>query len=375
MGISEGKLKMRDDGDSDSGQRSSKNGASFTLFMIVVTLSTGVLYRFGYFLGNAIKTFELPSGDQQKKRSISRRVKFIPFPHRTLGSGDDVQCTWSTRPVNASSSTYDTIQRAVFKEGMCMPPSKINQIHIFSTAEAIECLSPTSQKHDVSVAVGGDSYTRQLFIGLADIVLGRANNVEILNAAMRRKILNQTQQELRIRHERNPSFPNIQFPCHWQCYGNEKPFSWKCSRCMNAFAERSPYAVGVVGAYVHVMKNFESSGVRQFNNTRDDIKKFISLSKRTIFASMPSYRIEMVPKKYQDEVHHDKAEQMYHELLSYLAPNIPDHPFVDFFQLTKSCFMNNCSYDGGHRSRYVNRWKAQLLLNTICEVNKESERS
>ena len=31
--------------------------------------------------------------------------------------------------------------------------------------------------------------------------------------------------------------------------------------------------------------------------------------------------------------------------------------------------MENCSYDGGHRSRYVNRWKAQLLLNTLCEYS------
>ena len=35
--------------------------------------------------------------------------------------------------------------------------------------------------------------------------------------------------------------------------------------------------------------------------------------------------------------------------------------------LLQSCYMENCSSDGGHRARFVNRWKAQLLLNLLCE--------
>lgn len=35
--------------------------------------------------------------------------------------------------------------------------------------------------------------------------------------------------------------------------------------------------------------------------------------------------------------------------------------------MLQSCYMENCSSDGGHRARFVNRWKAQLLLNMLCE--------
>lgn len=61
-------------------------------------------------------------------------------------------------------------------------------------------------------------------------------------------------------------------------------------------------------------------------------------------------------------------EQVYLGLLPIMAPHNSSRPFIDFFQLTRSCFMDNCSVDGGHVTRFVNRWKAQLLLNTICEV-------
>ena len=61
-------------------------------------------------------------------------------------------------------------------------------------------------------------------------------------------------------------------------------------------------------------------------------------------------------------------ESVYRGLLPNVAPENPEHPFLDVYESTKSCTMENCTYDGSHRSRYVNRWKAQLLLNTLCEV-------
>lgn len=85
-----------------------------------------------------------------------------------------------------------------------------------------------------------------------------------------------------------------------------------------------------------------------------EIKKFLNLTKRTIFVSMPAGS--------------NRLREVYERMLPYLAPNQPEHPFLDVFQLTRSCTMQNCSYDGSHRSRHVNRWKAQLLLNTLCEI-------
>ena len=42
-------------------------------------------------------------------------------------------------------------------------------------------------------------------------------------------------------------------------------------------------------------------------------------------------------------------------------------PFLDFFELTRACMWDNCTSDGGHRSRFVNRMKAQMLVNMLCE--------
>ena len=41
--------------------------------------------------------------------------------------------------------------------------------------------------------------------------------------------------------------------------------------------------------------------------------------------------------------------------------------FLDAFHLTKACKYENCSKDGAHRSAFVNRMKFQIILNYICE--------
>ena len=85
--------------------------------------------------------------------------------------------------------------------------------------------------------------------------------------------------------------------------------------------------------------------------------KFLSLSTRTIFMSTPS----------SDPTNSSRRDGLYESLLPNLAPRNPQHPFLDVHQLTRSCVMKNCSFDGGYGSRYIDRWKVQLLLNTLCE--------
>ena len=112
---------------------------------------------------------------------------------------------------------------------------------------------------------------------------------------------------------------------------------------------------------------FEKKG--SISGTIGEIKKFLDLVKRTVWVSNISYQVEKVPTKYREKM--GKHVPAYKALLENVAPNNSSHPFLDVWQMTHSCNMANCSYDGGHRSRYVNRWKAQLLLNTICEASDE----
>lgn len=81
---------------------------------------------------------------------------------------------------------------------------------------------------------------------------------------------------------------------------------------------------------------------------------------------MPSYVMEKVPETYKEVT---RGRQRIYWNQSVHINNF-DVRYLDFFQLTMSCLFDNCTYDGGHRARYVNRWKAQLFLNTICEYSE-----
>jgi hypothetical protein len=247
----------------------------------------------------------------------------------------------------------DFTQRNAYTEGVCIPPTLNNTLHIFSSAEAIECLSSDVQKRDIRLILSGDSYMKQLYIGLADILLSKhiSDGIEIKGRIQRSQVLYITQRKMNNRHRRsNSTFPFVQYRCEEECYGRDHPK--RCSKCMNKFSGSSrSHDVWVVGFEIHTYNRVKMQG----NVTVLLINNFLDIEEgknRTIYVSPPAGSMESV----------------YRDLLPNLAPVTPSHPFLDVFELTKSCVMKNCSIDGGHRTRYVNRWKAQLLLNTLCEV-------
>ena len=85
-----------------------------------------------------------------------RSVRFIAYPHKTLGSGTAMQCQWETRPVVNTSSDksmplLDFTQQNAYTQGICIPPTLNSTLHIFSSAEAIECLSSGVQNRDIKL--------------------------------------------------------------------------------------------------------------------------------------------------------------------------------------------------------------------------------
>ena len=162
----------------------------------------------------------------------------------------------------------------------------------------------------------------------------------------------------------NSTFPKVEYLCEHECYGLEDLD--ECSECIDAFSGNNTGHVWVVGAGIHVMnRNMDGNNVTREQKTVQEISQFLDResSKRVIFVS-PPYFIHREDYKHQQT----RMDRLYLNLMPYVAPQRPDHPFLDVHQLTKSCHMKNCSYDGNHRSRYVNRWKAQLLLNLLCQV-------
>ncbi|KAK1740048.1 hypothetical protein QTG54_008998 [Skeletonema marinoi] len=287
-----------------------------------------------------------------KASPIQRSVRFIPYPHKTLGSGSSLQCEWETRPItNASTSSelLDFTQRNAFIEGVCIPPTLHDTLHIFSSAEAIQCLSSEAQNRDIRVILSGDSYMRQLYIGLTDILLSKhiSDDKEIIENVQRSKMLSTARYWMNKRHENNATFPFVQFRCGDECYGSKTLDV--CSKCINSLSENSD--VWVVGVGIHIYERVKN----HVNGTLQEIQQFLDREEgqnRTIYVSPPA----------------GPMENVYRGLLPNVAPENPEHPFLDVYESTESCTMENCTFDGSHRSRYVNRWKAQLLLNTLCEV-------
>jgi len=316
----------------------------------------------------------------RKKNTRHKQVLFVPFPHKPIGF-ENMECTWETRdPDSLAATTFNTndgveesldlIQRAAWENGVCIPSSLENNSswHVFSTQEAIECLSPVLQRQisnrSPALVLAGDSYTKQLFIGLSDILLGRAWNVEIHNGTQRNIIVDRINIELKGSHQNDPSFPNAQVICLDECYGDDVAFGRLCSTCLNKHVDFNQETVVVVGAGIHLLN------IRKHDLTKVDqeIKEFFSIMNQSIFVSMPSHSTSKLPPQYRNGT--SESSPKFNNALRHASKN-KNQPLLNVFQLTRSCFMQNCSFDKkhpSHKSRYVNRWKANLLLNMICDV-------
>ncbi|KAL3757820.1 hypothetical protein ACHAWU_006128 [Discostella pseudostelligera] len=287
----------------------------FTILVIRNIISRSRLSSSEFYPGiNAISSKSTVSIEGQNEvmndTQRNNHYRFIPFPYNTLGSGADMQCQWETKDM-PNPNTYDMIQLTAYREG-----------------EARECLSSRR------VVVSGDSYTKQLFVAMADILVGELLNddEEILISTQRSQFVEMAQQLLASEHEKEPSFPVIEYRCEAECYGKKSSFSKICSDCMNSYTLDDDNFVAVVGAGVHILEG------NTLNFTIREINKFLSLSTRTIFMSTPS----------SDPTNSSRRDGLYESLLPNLAPRNPQHPFLDVHQLTRSCVMKNCSFDGGH---------------------------
>lgn len=169
-------------------------------------------------------------------------------------------------------------------------------------------------------------------------------------------------QALRLERERrNGYFPDVKWVCHKECYGMRSPF-WKlCSRCIKRIRANNTEhtVVPVVGTAIHI---FSQMG-RNVAATLTELTTFFRKTPNIIYTSPPNYKISAVPAQYKNSTR--DMEGVYWGLLPQLRRFKVS--FLDVFQLTHSCFFENCTSDGGHRSRFVNRWKAQLLLNSLCD--------
>ena len=320
-----------------------------------------------------------PHLPQPRDAPRRRRIKFIPYPHKSIASGTSAACHWETidqhnntqRITKLTGNTkLDYTQQSALSQGICTSPSLEEQYHIFSSAEAIDCLSSSSS----TIVLTGDSYMKQMYNGLADILLSKhvSGDEEIVHSNQRNRILQMAETLLVNRRQRigNSSFPLVIFGCQPElCYGKANILN-TCSECIQTTsAQYNHQVLWVLGIGIHsISRHYQCNKTnyeRAIHSTMDEITTLLNRqrqqSRNVIWVSSPGFHIN---PKYPTQ--HTRMEEFYQQLVPVMATS--RIPFLDVFQATDSCVWKNCSEDGSHRSRFVNRWKAQSLLNMLCEV-------
>ena len=147
----------------------------------------------------AISRWKPPERNKAPIRPTKPTARFVPFPHREIGIGKDAICLWSSKDsldrgdkavtslLGSDLSSPDQIQTKLLQDTICIPeaPTETAKLHLFSSAEARQCLA------NVTLLVSGDSYSRNMFIGLSEILLAEPSDLVIVNGTIRRILLTQ----------------------------------------------------------------------------------------------------------------------------------------------------------------------------------------
>ena len=233
-------------------------------------------------------------------------------------------------------------------------------IRIFSQAEVIQCLN------NRKMYIAGDSYSLNLAIGLTDLLVGNVSNANVTTHAERLSYMRMTVAMMK----QTPYLEKIDvnFVCNErpQCVG-DAPNLKTCRNCLESLG---PADVTVVGAAVHLL-NYPESSVHSVMNS---IKWFLETTPNIIWTSVPSYNGKVVPSQLTKRIFGTTATYVLSRGPTGLMRKITNFspngvPFLDFYELSRVCLSkwSNCTTDGGHRSRFMNRMKAQMLVNMLCE--------
>ena len=136
--------------------------------------------------------------DQTVPDGFRDHTLFVPHPHRSIGEGTTQACSWKTlqsmtqdelnslvgRHHLDDRTGLDIVQTRALMEGVCLPlqDSAREKLHLFSTQEAKSCL------RDKYMLFAGDSYTRELLVGLTDVLLGKPSRVSPADAEQRNSV-------------------------------------------------------------------------------------------------------------------------------------------------------------------------------------------
>jgi len=272
-----------------------------------------------------------------------------------------------TGPYDSHIEDGDHLQRLAKREGYYITNDRVGKNSkkwvIFSRVQAIECLT------NRTVLIAGDSYNYQLFIGLADILIGDDKHTDLFTEFPGHHPRYSYLHKMKDMLKKDERLNGVKFVCSELkfCYGAGGNLG-HCRRCLSQWKSDAL----IVGTTIHLLR-FKGATIEGVINDIIELTKQIKLT----WVSGPSYNATVVPYPYNEttvgtmadtiQLHAaSKGEEGFlRQSTKYSKYGVP---FLDFNQLTQGCSWSNCTADGGHRSRFVNRMKAQLVLNLLCKL-------
>eukprot|EP00038_Savillea_parva_P014364 m.215447 g.215447 ORF g.215447 m.215447 type:complete len:307 (-) comp27885_c0_seq1:20-940(-) len=262
------------------------------------------------------------------------------------------------------TGTEDTIQRQGLKDGYYSADGSDNA-RIWSTEQARKCV-----KGKV-VVFGGDSYSMQCYMGLSEVLTGEVITNEVASGSRRSVALREAQTAMA---SLAPDDIHVAWTCSKidECYG-DRGYLDLCIKCLQTHHAD----VVVLSTGIHMMSRFRKvyqADADTISSRRFQQDKMSTMLNETlnafenvpnlIWGTPPSYRKAKIPEKYRETMPLSDMEHYYYETLR--LANMKRVRVVDFHTMTEACAWDNCTSDGGHRARFVNRAKAQAVLELMC---------
>eukprot|EP01135_Chromosphaera_perkinsii_P001370 Nk52_evm1s165 gene=Nk52_evmTU1s165 len=230
--------------------------------------------------------------------------------------------------------------------------------HWYTQQETLSCLQNTS------VYVIGDSFMKNLFIGLADLIQGNTSDVYYQD-------LDYLRPDPVLYPEINITSVYRRHFAFWSHADEEIYFQ------LPILKEADYVIIGILTHDIAKSRITEQFPHLQDREDLDDVSfwrplyrahlyRLVQVTKelgvRVLWTSAPSYST----KEWTDIDPHSRIPNQF----NVDAFEIMTHhgiPFLDTHFLSTTCTDQSCMGDSGaHKSRYVNRVKAQMVLNHIC---------
>ena len=255
---------------------------------------------------------------------------------------------------------------------------------LFDARSTMNCLVAEKYKH---IVVIGDSYMRNLFHGIIDIMLDRRTEIEekeheIPDFWQPVRYLGENSLQLKVLDIRvtflqqfglwshlSIPLPALDIEGTLVMYGSmvhDHKFR-QVDFLISKYQKRKKLANRLI-------RDKEDSGRDRYREMAHNIwmrrmSRLQNFDRATlIWVTSPYYETHKLEQvNHFARINQDNERYFRFNLdgVNKLLSN-PRVRFLDAYHLTKACKYENCSLDGAHRSAFVNRMKFQIILNYIC---------